>query len=236
MKSIITILEQLENNILKTTSTKPIADAVKNRRKISFYYSGPNRGKESVKAGNRIDAEGVAIGLTKRGNIAVRAYVEPPSVSKKGFRKTGWRTFLLSRMRNVKVSDDTFDSKRPDYKEGTDNSFTVTYVTSDWGRTSEIPPKTQPTPQPTKPEVKPIEPKLTEPAPKEKPEPFPQVEPKPTPIEKEPDVKPTEPQKTELPQPKPKEKPSFNPEEKPEEENDETLKESLIRIKRLMFL
>lgn len=242
MKSIITILEQLENNILKTTSTKPIADAVKNRRKISFYYSGPNRGKESVKAGNRIDAEGVAIGLTKRGNIAVRAYVEPPSVSKKGFRKTGWRTFLLSRMRNVKVSDDTFDSKRPDYKEGTDNSFTVTYVTSDWGRTSEIPPKTQPTPQPTKPEVKPtkpevkpIEPKLTEPAPKEKPEPSPQVEPKPTPIEKEPDVKPTEPQKTELPQPKPKEKPSFNPEEKPEEENDETLKESLIRIKRLMF-
>jgi hypothetical protein len=246
MKSIITILEQLEKNILKTTSTKPIADAVKNRRKISFYYSGPNRGKESVKAGNRVDAEGVAIGLTKRGNIALRAYVSPPSVSKKGFGKTGWRTFLLSRMRNVKVNDETFDSKRPDYKEGTDNSFTVTYITSDWGKTSEITPKTEPTPQPTKPEVKPTkpeikptEPKLTEPTTKEKPSPVPQVEPKSTEtktsIEKEPEVKPTEPQKSELPQPKPKEKPSFNPEEKPEEENDETLKESLKRIKRLMF-
>jgi WYL domain len=241
MKSIITILEQLESKILKTTSTKPIADAVKNRKKISFYYSGPNRGKDSVKAGNRIDAEGVAIGLTKRGNIAVRAYVEPPSVSKKGFGKTGWRTFLLSRMRNVKVSDETFDSKRPDYKEGTDGSFSVTYVTSDWGKTSKLLPKTEPTPQPTKPEVKPTkpevkptEPKLTEPKPKEKPAPPPQVEPKPTeptpPIEKEPETK------QELPQPKPQEKPSVNPEEKPEEEeNDGMLKESLNRIKRLMF-
>ena len=241
MKSITTILEQLESKILKTTSTKPLADAVKNRKKISFYYSGPNRGKDSVKAGNRIDAEGVAIGLTKRGNMAVRAYVEPPSVSKKGFGKTGWRTFLLSRMRNVKVSDETFDSKRPDYKEGTDGSFTVTYVTSDWGKTSKLPPKTEPTPQPTKPEVKPTkpkvkptEPKLTEPKPQEKPAPPPQVEPKPTeptpPTEKEPETN------QELPQPKPQEKPSVNPEEKPEEENDGMLKESLNRIKRLMFL
>ena len=238
MKSITTILEQLESKILKTTSTKPLADAVKNRKKISFYYSGPNRGKDSVKAENRIDAEGVAIGLTKRGNIAVRAYVEPPSVSKKGFAKTGWRTFLLSRMRNVKVSDETFDSKRPDYKEGTDGSFTVTYVTSDWGKPSKIPPKTEPTPQPkkpevkpTKPEVKPTEPELTEPKPQEKP-----VPPKSEPIsapEKEPETK------QELPQPKPKEKPSVNPEEnpeeKPDEKNDEMLKESLYRIKRLMF-
>ena len=164
MKSIINILEQLEKNILKTTATKPIADAVKNRKKISFYYTGPRKGKDSVKSGQRIDAEGVAIGLTKKGNIALRAYVQPPSVSKKGFGKTGWRTFLLNRMRNVQVSDETFDIKRPNYKSGNDDSFTVTYMTSDWDKKptpvkKKIEPTTKPTKEPkvepTKPEVKP---------------------------------------------------------------------------------
>jgi hypothetical protein len=245
MNSILTILEQLEKNILRTKKTKPIVDAIKNRNKISFFYSGPRKGKESVKAGNRIDAEAVALGLSKKGNLIVRAYVQPPSVSKKGFNKTGWRTFMVSRMDNLKISDKHFDQKRPDYKEGQDNSMNVTYVTTDWTNKPEVkkprivkPTPTKPEPtkvEPTKPEVKPTEPQkpeLSQPKPTEKPTPT-QVEPKLTeptpPIEKEPEVK------QELPQPKPKEKPSVNPEEKPEEEENETLKESIRRIKRLMF-
>jgi len=251
MNSIITILEQLEKNILKTSKTKPIVDAINNRNKISFFYSGPRKGKESVKPGNRIDAEAVALGLSKRGNLVIRAYVQPPSVSKKGFNRTGWRTFMVNRMSNLKVSDKTFDQKRPDYKEGDDKSMSVTYVTTDWAKKPEVkkprivkptptkPELTKPEPskvEPTKPEVKPTEPQkpeLSQPKTAEKPVPL-QVEPKPTeptpPIEKEPDVK------QELPQPKPKEKPSVNPEEKPEEEEDKTLNESIRKIKRLMFL
>ena len=58
-----------EQNILKTTKTKPIVDAIKSRNKISFFYSGPRKpAKNSVKPGNRIDSEAVALGLNKKGN------------------------------------------------------------------------------------------------------------------------------------------------------------------------
>ena len=192
INTIFNILE--EANILNTTKTKPIVDAIKNRKKISFYYSGPQKPtKDSVKPGNRIDAEAVALGLSKRGNLIVRAYVQPPSVSKKGFDKTGWRTFMVGRMGNLKVSDETFDQKKPDYKEGDDRSMSVTYVTTDWTSkpevkklrimkpltTKPITPTTEPTePTPTEPEVTtPQEPKTTElpqPKPQTKPEPAPQ--------------------------------------------------------------
>ena len=80
-KTILTVLE--EQNVLKTTKTKPIVDAIKNRKKISFYYSGPRKPKkDSVKPGQRIDAEAVALGLSKKGNLIMRAFVQPPSVSK----------------------------------------------------------------------------------------------------------------------------------------------------------
>ena len=137
INTIFNILE--EQNILRTSKTKPIVDAIKNRNKISFFYTGPKKpAKDSVKQGNRIDAEAVALGLSKRGNLVVRAYVQPPSVSKKGFDKTGWRTFMVSRMGNLKVSDEKFDQKRPDYKEGDDKSMTVTYVTTDWTNKPEV--------------------------------------------------------------------------------------------------
>ncbi len=237
-KTILTVLE--EQNVLKTTKTKPIVDAIKNRKKVSFYYSGPRKPKkDSVKPGKRIDAEAVALGLSKKGNLIMRAYIQPPSVSKKGFGKTGWRTFMLSRMSDVQISDETFDSKRPQYKEGNDNSMSVTYVTSDWTKQPKVKKEkkpVQPTPQPTEPTVTPEKPTTTvtkpkvktEPEKQELPQPKPEV--KPEPIQKEPET--SEPEKEELPQPKPEEKPSKNPEGEEEEKN---LQESLRKIKRLMF-
>ena len=189
--TIFKILE--EQNILRTSKTKPIVDSIKNRNKISFYYSGPNKPvKDSVKPGKRIDAEAVALGLSKRGNLIVRAYVQPPSVSKKGFDKTGWRTFMVGRMSDLRVSDEKFDQKRPDYKEGDDNSMSVTYVTTDWTNKPEV----------KKPRIiKPSAPKPTSPI----------TEPiKPTPTEPE-VTTPQEPKTTELPQPKPEVKPESIP-------------------------
>jgi hypothetical protein len=252
MNSITTIFEQIEQNILKTTKTKPIADAVKNRKLVTFYYTGPRIGKDKVKPGYRIKAEGVALGLTKKGKLALRAFVQPPSASKKGFAKTGWRTFLLNRMNNVKISEETFDTKRPEYQEGDDRSFSVTYVTSDWSQTPEVEPQAEPQPVQTEPKAEPqsVEPTVeptTEPTP-EPMEPTAEPEAQLTPQEPKPETKPTE-----LPQPKPRTKPSkepqattqptepqpenpeIAPEEKPEEEEDTNLMESLKRIKRLMY-
>ena len=110
--TIFDIIE--EQSILRTTKTKPIVDAIKNRKKITFYYSGPRKPKkDSVKPGYRIKAEAVALGLSKKGNLVMRAYVQPPSTSKKGFAKHGWRTFMLSRMSGTNITDEIFNEKRP---------------------------------------------------------------------------------------------------------------------------
>ena len=236
-----------EQNILKTTKTKPIVDAIKNRKKVDFFYSGPRKGRNSVKSGKRESAELVAIGLSKKGNLIVRAYVDTPSVSKKGFEKTNWRTFMVSRMSDVKISDEKFDQKRPDYEEGADNSMSVTYVTSDWTNKPEVKkPRivkskpevpsatatTEPTPsvEPTTTTTTPEEPKTTElPQPKTQTKPE-KVVSKPEPTQTEPET--TEPKTQELPQPKQTEKPVANPEE---DEENKNLQESIKNIKRLMF-
>lgn len=180
-KVIFSILT--ESNFLKGRKTKPLVDAITNRNPITFYYSGPKKPeKDSVLSGTRIKAEAVALGLSKKGNLIVRAYVQPPSVSKKGFTKTKWRTFLVNRMSNINVlTDEVFNTKRPGYKEGEESKngpMSVTYITSKWTETQptkkEVPPPKQPkpTPEPTKTK------ELPQPKPDDKPSQVPEYEPK----------------------------------------------------------
>jgi hypothetical protein len=223
LQDFITLL--LEDEIaLKTTANKPIVKAIKQRNPITFMYSGPYKPKkDSVKRGKRIKAEVVAMGLSKKGNLVVRAWVQPPSVSKKGFKKHGWRTFMVARMSNVVIHpDETFDTTRPGYKPGDDKSMNVTYVTSDWTKTKPV--KKEPAkPESSKDLVKKADDaikgvkdtmvtKQRKPKPVEKPEPPKEKEPKP----KEKEVKTTD----NLPTPKPEVKPSPTPEEPPKEKVD----------------
>jgi len=251
--------------LLKTTNVKAFVNAVTNRNPISFDYYGPRKGRDSVRPGSRKKVEGVAFGVNKKGKMILRAYVNPPSVSKKGFEGTHWRTYILSRMKNVVFhSDEQFNTKREDYEENGDGSMTTIYAKSDWGaklkdkKISRTKVEPQIEPKPEKPEIEPqvapVEPTAPEVQPTTEPEVQPTTEPisEPTNQPIEPITKPTtqtiqppveknsEAQKQKLPQPKPTQKPSVNPEEppieNPEEEDDETLKESIKRIKRLMLL
>lgn len=198
-----------EQNILKTSKTQPLVDAIRQRHPITFYYTGPQKPeKERVLPGTRQSGEPVALGLSKKGNLIIRVFVPSPNVSKKGLDKTQWRTFMVSRMSNVKIDNEVkFDEKRPQYKEGDDNSMSVTYVTSDWTHTPE--PEVEPTPQ-TEPQVQ------DEPQDEPTPQVEPQGQPEPVAVEPTPQTQPTpepqaEPTPTELPQPKPEVKPSKEP-------------------------
>jgi hypothetical protein len=175
---------KLKNILLEQSlsgkKTKPLVDAIKNRNPVTFYYSGPTKpDKISVKRGVRVRAEVVAMGLSKKGNVIVRAYVQPPSVSKKGYDKTNWRTFIVDRMTNISVlTDETFDNKRPGYKEGSESSkgpMVTTYVTTDWTKTPEVKQKEVPTPQPQEPE-KPSKEPLPQPKVDDKPTATPQTQ------------------------------------------------------------
>lgn len=219
---------------LNNSSSRPgsIANAVKKRNPVSFFYNGP---RNTVQAGKRVKAELVALGLSKKGNMVVRAWVDQPSKSKTGFQKGNWRTFMVGRMNQVEIYDEeTFDQKREGYKEGDDKSMSVTYVTSDWSSTPE--PQTQEPvqrePQPQEPEVEPIqrEPQTQEP----------DVEP----IQGEPDVEPTQQRtSTDLPEPEPDNTPSIEPpivddnddDEDQEDNNYDNLNESINRIKELLY-
>ena len=148
--TIFKILE--EQNILKTTKTKPIVDAIKNRKKIDFYYSGPRKPKKkSVKAGYRVKAEPVAMGSHKTtGNLLVRAYIDDPSASKRGTpgrvgkekSNYGWRTFLASRMSRVEVlKDETFDTPREKFNGGGDDRWGHILASKTVGRIADLPEK-----------------------------------------------------------------------------------------------
>jgi len=158
----IKISKILLEDSLSGRKTKPLVDAIKNRNPITFYYSGPKSPeKDSVKSGVRVRAEIVAMGLSKKGNVIVRAYVQPPSVTKKGYNKTNWRTFIVNRMSNINIlSDEVFDNKRPGYKEGAESDrgpMVTTYVTADWTKTPDVKPKEVPplsTPKPVEKSVK----------------------------------------------------------------------------------
>ena len=226
---------------------KVITDAIKNRRKISFYYNGPQRPeKNRVKPGNRILVEPTALGLTEKGNLAFKGYVHPSSATKTGFAKHRWRTFLLNRLHRLVLTDDTFNTPQPGYKPGDDNSFTKTYITVDFGKKSRINKYDQPVYarlgrrpidktkkpelEPIKPEVEPTEP-TTEPI---EPELTPQVEPINPRVEPE-----FEPDSNELPEPKIKEKPPVEPDDdvhnKEEDDDEKTLQEQISSIKTLML-
>lgn len=229
---------------------KVIADAIKNRRKISFYYNGPQKPKkDSVRPGRRILVEPITLGLTKKGNMAFKGFVQPPSVTKTGFEKHGWRTFLLYRIHRLELSDETFD-RRPDYKDTDDKSFSKVIAKTDFTKKSRIYKYDQPVYtklgrkpiEKTKaPELEPVKP-TTEPGsipvePKVKPTVEPTVEPIIKPeigIEKKPE-EPVRVDKEELPQPKVKEGPPVNPEEDEGKEEDKNLQEQINRIKSLMF-
>ena len=132
-----------------------VTNAIRNRNPITFYYTGPSSPEEvSVKRGVRVRAEAVALGLSKKGNVIVRAYVQPPSVTKTGYNKTNWRTFIVSRMSNIKVmTDEQFTIKRINYKDGEESKngpMEVTYVTSNWDDEEKItPPEETTPPEPT---------------------------------------------------------------------------------------
>lgn len=174
-----------EQGILKTTKNKVLVNAIVNRHPITFWYAGP---RKEVKAGRRIKGEPVALGLSKRGNLIIRTFVQPPSVSKKGFEKHGWRTFMVGRMSNIEIhEDETFDVKRDKYSEGDDGSMTVTYVTTDWSNTKKVTGEPQ-QPEPTEPEQEvrpepqtPEEPQDVRPEPQTEPQDRPEVPEKPKP-------------------------------------------------------
>ena len=180
-----------EQDIPKGKKSNTLVSAITNRNPITFYYTGPKEpSRDSVKSGVRVRAEAVAMGLSKGGNVIIRAYVQPPSVSKKGYSKTNWRTYRVDRMSNLQIQqDETFDVTRPGYKQGAESDkgpMITTYVTTNWTETPEV--KKQETPPPTA-----------------------TPQPKPT-------VKPSkEPSKEPLPQPKTDEKPSAVPQEQPKD-------------------
>ena len=175
MKNILNEISTLLEAIPKSSIKSKLIDAIENRHPVSFYYNGP---KGEVLPGRRIKAELVTMGLTKKGNPAVRGWVEPPSVSKKGFGASkntpeyGWRLFILPRMSGINIyEDETFNQKRPGYNESGDNSLTSIEAKVNWGEVPQPKAVEKPKPITQKPKTE-----LPQPKPKQKPSATPQPE------------------------------------------------------------
>lgn len=120
--------------LLRRLKGKPLLDALLNLHPISFTYTGPTKNqppwRNPVKPGKRVKGKPVAIGISKRGTLLVRVHVEPPSVSRRGFKEHGWRTFILANMRNIQVDKTkNFHLSIPKYNGGgADGAFARTLL------------------------------------------------------------------------------------------------------------
>lgn len=201
---------------------KAIIQAIKERRMISFMYTGPRKAKkdidgkkeDSVLPGKRVMVSPVALGVSKRGKVIVRCWIEPPTKSKKGYSKKSprdipnWRTYIVARMSDIKFTENYYDlNKLKGYKENSDKSMTVIYKSAKFSDKSE--PK-----KITKPETKPSQ--KPSPSPTTKPEAKPKPTPIPSPVVTKPAVTPVPKPAPTKPEVKPKEKPKPQPEKKPE--------------------
>ena len=144
-----------ESNVLKTTGMKPIVDAIINRRPMSFMYRGPRSGKEKVLAGKRKNVQAVAIGLTKKNKMAIRAWVPSNNPSLTGM-KSQWKTFLLCRMSGIQIDTNTNFEEPPGFKNTENknttpnNPFIKIYASTDFGVEPKKPRKAR-KPKPAKP-------------------------------------------------------------------------------------
>lgn len=119
----------MSKNVLKSPGVKELVTAISNRHPISFMYYGDKTRK--VKTGRRIYAEPVAIGYSKRGNLIVRCYIEPPTMSTSGYGRSYWRTFLIQFMKNITLNRlKQFDLNRDLYNGGGDDGSMVRTIFS----------------------------------------------------------------------------------------------------------
>jgi hypothetical protein len=118
-----------DKNVLKSPGVKDLVTAISNRHPISFMYYGDKNRK--VKTGRRIYAEPVALGYSKRNNLIVRCYIEPPTMSTSGYGRSYWRTFLIQFMRSIVVNrSKTFDLNRDLYNGGGDDGSMIRTIFS----------------------------------------------------------------------------------------------------------
>jgi predicted DNA-binding transcriptional regulator YafY len=88
---------------------KIISEAITNRRIILFLYTD-----DEGNIHKRI-AEPYAYGVTKQGNEAVRCYQIGGSSETE---IPGWRLFLVDRITDLIITDETFEGCAPGYAQG----------------------------------------------------------------------------------------------------------------------
>lgn len=105
--------------LLEGVANSDVKKAIEERKVVYFYYDG---GKSGV-SGDR-ECEIYAFGVTRAGNQCIRAY----QIS--GASKTGapsWKLFLLDKMNNFKITENTFDSPRDGFNPNGDKGMATVY-------------------------------------------------------------------------------------------------------------
>ncbi len=112
--------------ILEVASREQISDAIKNRRVCAIYYDGDEPGGRGLRV-----IEPVAFGLTKKGNPVVRAW------DREGASHTAylgekplpsWRFFRVDKMQFIRLTQETFDTPRPNYNPDGDRSMERVFI------------------------------------------------------------------------------------------------------------
>lgn len=96
-----------------------IKSAIQHQKTMDFYYLD-----KDGKSGQRVKAQVMAMGVSKKGNMVVRAWVKPPSVSASGLKSKGdWRMFKVKNMKNLKLKPNKWSTLKPGFNPLGDDSM-----------------------------------------------------------------------------------------------------------------
>lgn len=115
------LLEEVFNELITEDANGAklllLQNAIKNKMVVTIDYRGPG----TIMSGKR-DIEPVCLGVTKRGRMAVRAWLRQ-GASDTPMNRPGWRLFKLEKITSVTTKREVFNVRRPNFNPNGDRSL-----------------------------------------------------------------------------------------------------------------
>lgn len=120
------LLESLKSVLLQEIASQDeLKNAIRNKDVIIINYQGDLPGGDGIR-----EIEPVCLGVTKRGNVAIRAWQREGSshTQTTGEQEIpGWRIYLVNKILSSNLTGEKFNEPRPGFNPNGDKSFTSVY-------------------------------------------------------------------------------------------------------------
>lgn len=130
------LINTLKGIINEAASMQDVRDSIRNKKVMVIYYNGNDNGGKGYRT-----IEPVCLGLSKRGNLVLRAWETEGSswsAQNEGNFLPGWRLFRLDKIFTYRPTMDNFYDVRPNYNPNGDRSMERVFINAKFNQEDNI--------------------------------------------------------------------------------------------------